>query len=118
MTFAVISCILAGLAIWSKNKKKAKVALNPSPEYQVSFESYGLSVQKKKFKIDFQDGSHQGSKNEGSSVRAIFETLDQPLLQKDIEKKSVHNNSCFLISDFKIYTISGSIKTDKPFVNS
>ena len=34
----------------------AKMALYHSPDYQTSFKSTGLSVQKK-FKIDFQDGS-------------------------------------------------------------
>ena len=35
------------------------MALYRSPDYQTSFESTGLSVQKK-FNIDFQDGSHLG----------------------------------------------------------
>ena len=40
--------------------KRAKTALYCSPEYQKSFESVGLSVQEKKFNIDFQDGGHLG----------------------------------------------------------
>ena len=31
-----------------------------SPDYQASFETVGLSVQEKKFNIDFQGGSHCG----------------------------------------------------------
>ena len=34
------------------------MALYRSPDYQTSFESVGLSVQEKKFNIDFQDNSH------------------------------------------------------------
>ena len=40
--------------------KRAKMALCRSPYYQISFESVGLSVQEKKFNIDFQDGGHLG----------------------------------------------------------
>ena len=36
------------------------MALHRSPDYQTSFESIGLSVQEKKFNIDFQDGGHGG----------------------------------------------------------
>ena len=32
------------------------MALYGSPDYQMSFESIGFSVQEKKFDIDFQDG--------------------------------------------------------------
>ena len=42
------------------SNKRAKMALYCSPDYQTSFESVGLSVQEKKFNIDFQDGSHLG----------------------------------------------------------
>ena len=38
--------------------KRAKMALYQSPDYQTSSESIGLSVQEKKFNIDFQDGGH------------------------------------------------------------
>ena len=34
------------------------MALHPSPDNQASFKSDGLSVQEKKFNIDFQDGGH------------------------------------------------------------
>ena len=34
------------------------MALYHSPDYQTSFELIGLSVQEKKFNIDFQDGGH------------------------------------------------------------
>ena len=40
--------------------------------------------------------------------RPVFEELDRFSVQKDI-KKSVLNSSCFLIFDFKIYTLSGAI---------
>ena len=40
--------------------KRAKMALYRSPDYQTSFESISLSVQEKKFNIDFQDGGHLG----------------------------------------------------------
>ena len=36
------------------------MALYRSPDYQTSFVSIGLSVQEKKFNIDFQDGGHLG----------------------------------------------------------
>ena len=36
------------------------MALYRSPDYQTSSESIGLSVQKNKFIIDFQDGGHFG----------------------------------------------------------
>ena len=39
---------------------------------------------------------------------SVFEELEFSLL-RDI-KKSFHNNSCFLIFDFKIYTLSRAIK--------
>ena len=45
------------------------MALYHSPYYQTSFESIGLSVQEKKFSIDFQDGDHLGF-----SLRMIFAT--------------------------------------------
>ena len=38
------------------------MALYCLPDYQTSFESIAFSVQKKKLKIDFQDGSHLGFK--------------------------------------------------------
>ena len=38
----------------------ANMALYGSPDYQTSFKSTGLSVQKKTFNIDFQDGGHPG----------------------------------------------------------
>ena len=50
-------------AIWIT---RAKMALYHSPDYQTSFRSTGLSVQMKKFNIDFQDsghGSHLGFPN-------------------------------------------------------
>ena len=37
---------------------RAKMALYCSTDYQTSFESTDLSVQEKKFNIDFQDGGH------------------------------------------------------------
>ena len=36
------------------------MALYCSPDHQTSFESTGLSVQDKKFKIDFSNGGHGG----------------------------------------------------------
>ena len=36
------------------------MALHRSPDYRTSFESVGLSIQEKKFNIDFQDGDHLG----------------------------------------------------------
>ena len=36
------------------------MALYRSPDYQTSFKSIGLSVQEKKFNIDFQDGGYLG----------------------------------------------------------
>ena len=46
-------------------------ALYHSPDYQTSFESIGLSVQEKKFNIDFQDGGHPGF-----PIRIILATFD------------------------------------------
>ena len=43
--------------MWLWLNKKTKMALYHSPDYQISFESMGLSVQAK-FSIDFQDGFH------------------------------------------------------------
>ena len=46
---------------WFKSYVHSKcVALFRSPDYQTSFKSIGLSVQKKKRKRDFQDGGHLG----------------------------------------------------------
>ena len=39
---------------------RTKMTLYRSPDYQTSFEPVGLSVQEKKFNIDFQDGGHLG----------------------------------------------------------
>ena len=36
------------------------MTLYRSPDYQISFETIGLSIQEKKFNIDFQDGGHLG----------------------------------------------------------
>ena len=36
------------------------MALYRLPDYQKSFESFGLLVQEKKLNIDFQDGGHLG----------------------------------------------------------
>ena len=47
------------------------MALHRSPDYQTSFESISLSVQEKKFYIDFQDGDHLGF-----PIRMILATLD------------------------------------------
>ena len=44
------------------------MALYLSPDYQTSLESFGLSVQEKKFNIDFQDGHLLEF-----SIRAIFD---------------------------------------------
>ena len=41
-------------------KKMAKMALYNSPDYHKSFESNGLSLQEKKFNIDFPNSSHLG----------------------------------------------------------
>ena len=47
------------------------MALYCSPDYQTSFESISLSVQEKKFNIDFQDGGHLGF-----PIRMILATFD------------------------------------------
>ena len=47
------------------------MALYHSPDYQTSFESISLSVQEKKFNIDFQDGDHLGF-----PIRMILATFD------------------------------------------
>ena len=47
------------------------MALYRSPDYQTSFESTGLSVQLKKFNIDFQDGGYLGF-----SIRIILASFD------------------------------------------
>ena len=47
------------------------MALYRSPNYQTGFESIGLSVQEKKFNIDFQDGD-----NLVSSIRPILAIFD------------------------------------------
>ena len=47
------------------------MALYRSLDFQTSFESAGLSVQEKKFNIDFQDGSHLGF-----PIRMILATFD------------------------------------------
>ena len=52
------------------------------------------------------------------SKTIFFKELDPFSLQKDIKKKWVHNYSRFLIFDFKIYTLSGAIKPNKPFVDT
>ena len=49
------------------------MALYRSPDYQTSFESVGLFVQKEKFNVDFQDGSHGG--HLGFPIRIILATL-------------------------------------------
>ena len=46
------------------------MALYPSPDYQTSFKSVGLSV-REKFNIDFQDGGHLGL-----PIRMILATFD------------------------------------------
>ena len=51
--------------------KRAKITLYRSRDYQTSFESVGLSVQKKKINIDFQDGGHLGF-----LIRMILATFD------------------------------------------
>ena len=47
------------------------MALYRSPDYQISFDSVDLSVQEKKFNIDFQDGGHLGL-----SIRMILISFD------------------------------------------
>ena len=53
------------------------MALYRSLDYQTSFESIGLSVQAKKFNIDFQDGGHFGF-----PIRIIFATFDLQVTSK------------------------------------
>ena len=53
---------------------RVKMALYHSPEYQTSFESIGLSVQEKKFKIDYQDGGCGG--HLGFPIRKILAIFD------------------------------------------
>ena len=48
------------------------MALYCSPDYQISFESIGLSVPEKKFNTDYQDGSHLVF-----PIRIILATFDQ-----------------------------------------
>ena len=43
-------------------------------DYHTSFESVGLSVQEKKFKINFQDGGHGG--HLGFTIRTILCNFD------------------------------------------
>ena len=50
------------LSTCSIQDKRAKMALYCSPDYQKSFKLIGISVQEKKFYIDFQDGGHLGFK--------------------------------------------------------
>ena len=60
--------VICSLNIGNKqglDKKMTKLALYRSPDYQTNFESIGLSVQEKKFNIDFQDGGHLGFESEG-----------------------------------------------------
>ena len=46
------------------------ILIYKSPRYLLpSFESFGLSVQEKKLKIDFQDGSARFSKKEIATVK-------------------------------------------------
>ena len=40
------------------------MALYRSPDYQISSEAIGLSIQEKKFNIDFQDGGQLGFQSE------------------------------------------------------
>ena len=47
------------------------MTLYRSPDYQTSFESVGLSVQEKKFNIEFQDSGHLGF-----PIRIISATFD------------------------------------------
>ena len=47
------------------------MALYRSPDYQTNSESTGLSVQEKKFNIDFQDRGHLGF-----PIRMILPTSD------------------------------------------
>ena len=47
------------------------MALYCSPDYQTSFESTDLSVQKKNFNTDFQDDGHLGF-----PIRMILATFD------------------------------------------
>ena len=49
------------------------MALHRSPDYQISLESVGLSVQERKFNIEFQDGGHDGIL--GFSIRTILATV-------------------------------------------
>ena len=53
------------------DSKRAKMALYCSPGNQTSFESTDISVQEKKFKIDFQDGGHLEF-----PIRMILATFD------------------------------------------
>ena len=57
-----------------KPNKRAKIALYRSPDYQTSFESIGLSVQKKKVNIEFQDGSHLGFPREWFKLPLIYKS--------------------------------------------
>ena len=61
-------------------------------EYQISFESTGLLIQEKKFKIDFQDGGHLGFPI--GTILAIFDlqvTLICPTKFESIEKIKIDN---------------------------
>ena len=53
---------------------RSQVALYRSPEYQISFESFSLSVQEKQFKIHFQSDGCSG--HLGFLIRTIFASFD------------------------------------------
>ena len=58
-----IICIKTGYSVkdvHNKTNKRVKMTLYRSPDYQTSFESINVSVQKKNLNIDFQDGGHLG----------------------------------------------------------
>ena len=55
------------------------MALYPSPDYQTSFKSTGLSIQKNKFNIDFQDGRYLGFPIK--MILAIFDLQVNLILQ-------------------------------------
>ena len=65
---------LRKINIYAYHNKRAKKALYGSPDYQTSFQSKGLSVQEKKFNIDFQDGGHLGFPSRMISLLLIYKS--------------------------------------------
>ena len=72
------------------------MVLYRSPDYQTSSKSVGLSVQEKKFNIDFQDGGHLGF-----SIRMIFSYFRIANHLDTSNEDSTHLAFWFRIKKFK-----------------